>query len=127
MSFIKPNMNQIKIKERLNSFLDLPPDEVWLHQYNVDEINSYIEIVIYLFSGTNIEPIIFPLADGGISIQYVKGKLSTGMEINLDLEYIIYMCYDKTSETFIESFEIPLTLDSQTVVKNLIRKNNETN
>lgn len=120
-------MKLIKIKERLDLFLDLTPDEDWPHQYHAEEINSYCEIAEYLFSDIDIDPIIFPIADGGIAIQYKKGNLSDSIKINTDEGFIIYLCYDKSKEAFIDSFEVPLTLDSQTLVKDKIKKNHETN
>lgn len=110
-----------KIRERLNSFLDLTTDEEWPHKYHSEEINSYFNIVDYLFSDTSIDPLIFPIADGGIAIQFEEGKLSTGIEINVDLEFISYMCYDKSNKIFTESFKVPLTLHYQSIVKNRIR------
>lgn len=120
-------MNLTKVKERLNSFLDITPDEDWPHQYNSEEINSYYRIVEYLFSDTNIDPVIFPIADGGIGIQYCNGKLSDSIEINIDLDFIVYLCYNKRTEIFITSFEVTTTLESQEVVKNKIKENHATN
>lgn len=117
---ISPQNQFLTIVNTILSFEKITPDEHYKYAYTKNDIIEYIKIVMFILSGKDIIPCIFPNSEGGILVQFSVDFNSVTIEINNHEKFISFINIHNDSYTVLNSKELFLSENNIFLIENML-------